>query len=490
MIPDHPQRDYRGVRVLVMGLGSFGGGLGAVKFFVSRGAIITVTDTRPAEKLAESLGELAASMESKDSAAVEFKLGGHDAEDFHLADLIVVNPGIRRDHPCLEIARAAGVSLTSEMNLFWQWNRAPVVAVTGSNGKSTTTALTHSILSHHVQRENSGRRCWLGGNIGVSLLPLVDEIRPNDVVVLELSSFQLADLERLHVSPAVSVVTNFTPNHLDWHGDVAHYRWAKQAMLRWQEASQVAVLNADDADVLSWLTSGERLTFGMTDRGETGVFAEPGDGEYVRVRVNGGDERVPLKKWLKLPGRHNLANAMAATCAALRFGADLDAVRESIENYQPLPHRLQFVGEVAGRKFFNDSLATTPESAEVGIDAFSSPIVLLAGGYDKQVDLSQMATAIARCVKAVALMGQTAARLRELISQTPGNHCLISGEHTSFQAACEWAVDQSEPGDIVLLSPGCASYDWFRNFADRGQQFTEFVRSLARESPVSASELP
>ncbi len=478
MIPDHPQRDYRGVRVLVMGLGSFGGGLGAVKFFVSRGAIVTVTDTRPAEKLVESLAELRASLGERDVATIEFKLGGHADEDFRRADLIVVNPGIRRDHACLQIARAAGVPLTSEMNLFWQWNRAPVIAVTGSNGKSTTTALTHSILSHHVQRENSGRRCWLGGNIGISLLPLVDEIRPNDVVVLELSSFQLADLERLHVSPRISVVTNFSPNHLDWHDEVSHYRWSKQTMLRWQEATDAAVLNADDGDVSSWPACGERLTFGMTDRGEAGVFAESNDSECVRVRIANRDERVPLRTWLKLPGRHNLANAMAASCAALRFGADFQDVQQGIETYQPLPHRLQFVGEVAGRKFFNDSLATTPESAEVALDAFTSPIVLLAGGYDKQVDLSQMASAIARRVKAVALMGQTAARLRELITQSPDYRCVLSGELASFSTACEWAVAQSEPGDVVLLSPGCASYDWFRNFADRGQQFTEFVRSL------------
>ena len=478
MIPDHPQRDYRGVRVLVMGLGSFGGGLGAVKFFVGRGGIVTVTDTRPAEKLAESLAELRASLRERDLAAVEFKLGGHDDQDFRRAELIVVNPGIRRDHACLQIARAAGVPLTSEMNLFWQWNRAPVVAVTGSNGKSTTTALTHSILSHHVRREGSGRRCWLGGNIGISLLPLVDEIAPNDVVVLELSSFQLADLDRLHVSPAVSIVTNFSPNHLDWHDEVAHYRWSKQTLLRWQEPSDAAVLNADDADVASWPPCGERLAFGLSDRGEPGLFAITGDDEQVCVRLKQFEERVPLRRWLKLPGRHNLANALAATCAAMTLGADLDAVRLGLENYQPLPHRLQFVGEVAGRKFFNDSLATTPESAEVALEAFTSPIVLLAGGYDKQVDLSQMASAIARRGKAVALMGQTAARLRELITQSPDNRCLLSGELTSFQAACEWAVAQSEPGDVVLLSPGCASYDWFRNFADRGQQFTEFVRSL------------
>ena len=464
MIPDHSQRDYRGQRVLVMGLGSFGGGLGAVKFLSARGACVTVTDARPAEELSESLEEL------RPVPSLEFKLGGHDVEDFRHADLIVVNPAISREHPCLDAARAAGVPLTSEMNLFWQWKRAPVVAVTGSNGKSTTTALTHEILSH------TGRQCWLGGNIGLSLLPRVEEIGQHDIIVLELSSFQLADLDRLQVSPEVSVITNFSPNHLDWHGTLAHYRRSKQTMLRWQSASDAAVLNGDDADVAAWPVWGERLTFGLQDAGGDGVFGEAGD---ARVRLDGRSELLPLSRWLRLPGRHNLANALAATCAAMRFGADADAVRQGLENFQPLPHRLQLVGEVDSRTYYNDSLATTPESAEVALEAFQSPIVLLAGGYDKQVDLSSMASAIARRVKAVALMGQTASRLRELIAGDLATGCCVSDELSSFREACEWAVAHSEPGDVILLSPGCASYDWFRNFADRGAQFTEFVKSLA-----------
>ena len=178
MIPDHPQRDYRHLRVLVMGLGSFGGGLGVVRFLADRGANITVTDTRPAEKLSDALADL------RDVPGLQFRLGGHDEADFRGADLIVVNPAVRRDNPYLEVARAAAVPLTSEMNLFWQWNPAPVVAVTGSNGKSTTTALIHSILQHSSILQRSGRRAWLGGNIGVSLLPQVGQIRPDDVVVL------------------------------------------------------------------------------------------------------------------------------------------------------------------------------------------------------------------------------------------------------------------------------------------------------------------
>lgn len=463
MIPDHVERDYRGRRVLVMGLGSFGGGLGVVRFFADRGARILITDTRPEEKLAEALAEL------KQIPDLQFRLGGHDEADFQSADLVVVNPAVRRDNALLQAAVAAGVPLTSEMNLFWQWNPAPVVAVTGSNGKSTTTALIHSILSR------ANRKAWLGGNIGVSLLPDVDRIQQDDVVVLELSSFQLTDLDRLQVSPAVAVITNFAPNHLDWHDTLDHYRWAKQTMLRWQKPSDVAVLNADDADVSGWSTTGLRTQFGLADAGEIGVFQ--GSDNQAVVRLPGRCSSLPISQWLKLPGQHNLANALAATCAALQFGADEDAVRMGLEQYKPLPHRLQWVAEIDGRSYYNDSLATTPESAIVGLQAFQAPVILLAGGYDKQVDLSQMAQAIAGRAKAVALMGQTGPRLRELIAGHPGR-CVVSPELRSFQESLEWAVSQSAPGDVILLSPGCASYDWFRNFAERGRQFVEFVEAM------------
>ena len=406
MIPDHPHRDYRDLQVLVMGLGSFGGGLGVVRFLAERGANITVTDMRPAEKLSDALAGLG------EFSNLKFQLGGHDEADFRTADLIVVNPAVRRDNPYLRIAQAANIPLTSEMNLFWQWNSAPVVAVTGSNGKSTTTALIHSILQH------SGRRSWLGGNIGVSLLPHVDQIRPDDVVVLELSSFQLTDLERLHVSPVVSVITNFAPNHLDWHESLEHYRWAKQTMLRWQQSSDTAILNADDQDVCGWLTAGRRLHFGLRDSGESGVFAGPNG--QVTVRLADIPQPLPLSKWLRLPGRHNLANALAATCAALQFGVGTEAIQQGLEQYEPLPHRLQWIADFDGRSFYNDSLATTPESAIVALEAFDAPIVLLAGGYDKHVDLSQMAKAIAHRVKSVALMGQTAGILREIIRLQDG----------------------------------------------------------------------
>ena len=257
---DHPFDDYRNRRITVMGLGSFGGGLGAVKFLAARGARLTITDSRPAEKLADSLAEL------KHLPIDCWRLGEHREEDFLQAELVVVNPAVPWRHPLLATCRHHGIPLTSEMNLFWQHNRGAVFAVTGSNGKSTTTALLHSILSR------GSRRCWLGGNLGKSLLPDVEAIEPDDRVVLELSSFQLADLNRLQVSPQVAIVTNFAANHLDWHGKLAHYRAAKQTILRWQTLAGTAVLNRDDPEVCQWQTQAQRIPFSLQDQGIDGVF--------------------------------------------------------------------------------------------------------------------------------------------------------------------------------------------------------------------------
>jgi UDP-N-acetylmuramoylalanine--D-glutamate ligase len=496
MNPPAASISFEGKRVTVMGLGRFGGGVAAAQFLSRRGARVTVTDVQPEAELTESLAQL------DGFPIADCHCGGHVQSDFTEADLVVANPAVRRDNRFLELARRAGVPLSSEMNLFWQLNRGRVIGVTGSNGKSTTTALIHSIL------QAAGWRAWLGGNIGRSLLPVVDEIKPGDWSVLELSSFQLDDLNHLCASPEIAVVTNFSPNHLDWHGSLEEYRRAKQTIFRWQTSRDAAILNRDDPALSGWPVNGREFWFGSAKAPSANVA------EFARIRAggnrpnicessdnaqepaaprgvflkggsafvrDGADERtLPIGDWLRLPGRHNLQNAAAATCAALAAGVDDGAVRRGLEQFAPLPHRLQFVAEVAGRKFYNDSLATTPESVEVALDAFTAPVVLLAGGYDKQVDLTQMARAIAGKVKAVALMGQTAAALAKLItaesSARPRSFKpLQMTQCDSFTAAFDWAVAQSAPGDIVLLSPGCASYDWFRNFTHRGDEFTRLV---------------
>ena len=258
---DHSRPSLAGKRVTVMGLGSFGGGLGAVKFLASRGARVTITDLRTADQLADSLAQLG------DCGPEALHLGGHVESDFTQADMVVVSPAVPPTDRHLALAREAGAIVTSEMNLFWQFNRGTIIGITGSNGKSTTTAMTHAMLAA------TGRRCWLGGNIGKSLLPEVDVIEPGDWVVLELSSFQLEDLDPLRLSPHASIVTNFAPNHLDRHITLDAYRHAKRAILRWQQPTNWAVLNQDDADVAQWPTQGRRLFFGLEDRGAEGLFA-------------------------------------------------------------------------------------------------------------------------------------------------------------------------------------------------------------------------
>jgi UDP-N-acetylmuramoylalanine--D-glutamate ligase len=457
-----PSIDVSGRRVTVMGLGRFGGGMGAVRFLTSRGARVTVTDLLGADELADPLSRIA------DCPVEAYHLGGHVESDFVEADLVVVNPAVPPTSPFLERARESQVPLTSEIALFWRFHAGRTLAVTGSNGKSTSTAMTHAIL------QAAGLPCRLGGNIGHSLLPEVDEIAPHEWTVLELSSFQLEDLDRLPASPNVAVVTNFSPNHLDWHGCLSAYRRAKQTILRWQSPEDAAILNQDDSDVADWPTFGRTLWFGSRDLGRDGVFAQGAD---HLLRIDGLLERFPLREWVPLPGRHNLQNAMAAACAAVVAGADLEAVHRGLAAYRPLPHRLECLGRFAGRTFYNDSLATTPESVIVALEAFSEPIVLLVGGYDKQIDLAPLAEAVAGKAKAVALMGQTADVLGCLVESLPEADHLSMHECHSFEEAFDWAVNQSEPGDIVLLSPGCASYDWFHNYAERGRRFAELVQA-------------
>jgi len=438
-----------------MGLGTFGGGVGAVRFLVERGAVVTVTDLRSADELAEPVAQLA------DTPPAAWHLGGHRDEGFRDADLLVVSPAVPKDEPHLRIAREAGIPITSEMNLFWEHNRGRTVCVTGSNGKSTTAALTHALLSAAIAAgEVFGPRCWLGGNIGRSLLPQVDEIASDDWVVLELSSFQLEDLAPLKPAPCIAVVTNFSPNHLDRHGTVDAYRAAKQNILRWQTPDHLAVLNQDDPDVSRWPTAAKTLWFGA----DSGGF----------------DQRL-LCDWLPIPGEHNLRNAQAAARVAFALGASADSIRRGLQEFQPLPHRLQFVDEHQGRRFYNDSKATTPEAVQLALASFDAPIVLLAGGYDKGIDLAPMARAIAERTKAVALFGQTAATLETLVHQFNITGRVAIHRAANLAEAFAWAERQAAAGDIVLLSPACASYDQFQNYEQRGEAFVQKVQSLGND---------
>jgi UDP-N-acetylmuramoylalanine--D-glutamate ligase len=454
------------IRVTVMGLGRFGGGTGVIRFLVNQGARVTVTDLKPPDDLADSLDLIS------DLELAAIHLGGHQEQDFTDTDLLIVNPAVPRDSEWLQLAKDANVPLSSEIGLFLQFNPANVIGVTGSNGKSTTTALIHHLL------QQAGIKAHLGGNIGGSLLNSLDDIEATDWIVLELSSFQLAALDQMFCSPRIAVITNFTPNHLDWHGSIEDYRRSKQTILRWQCATGHAVLPLEDPHVSHWPVHSDPVWFGLEDPGGRGVY-QSACGQEIIYRTKDNEQRWEISDLTHLPGKHNLRNMLAACATALLAGVPGETFSQSLKSFRPLPHRLEYVGEYAGRQFFNDSISTTPESTIAALEAFHEPIVLLAGGYDKQVDLTPMSERIAQKTKAVSLMGQTGQRICEQMNEAAAPKTVNCAVHESFEDAFCWAMTQSYPGDIVLLSPGCASYDWFQDFRDRGEQFVSSIHHWA-----------
>ncbi|MFM8579890.1 MAG: UDP-N-acetylmuramoyl-L-alanine--D-glutamate ligase, partial [Planctomycetaceae bacterium] len=325
-----------------------------------------------------------------------------------------------------------------------------------------------------------------------SLLPEVDAIEPTDWVVLELSSFQLEALAPLGPRPRIAVVTNFSPNHLDRHGTLAAYRAAKQVLLSQQTPDDWTVRNADDPDVAHWPSAARPLWFSLRDRAEEGVFwqARP---QVAIARYGGHEWEWPLRDWSRLPGEHNLANLLAALAATLPGAPQETELRGAIERFPGLPHRLEEVARRGELRFINDSKATTPAASALAVAAFGEPVVLLAGGYDKQIDLAPLAEcATAGHVRGVALLGQTGPQLATLLDQAPLDRPLPRQVCGDLPSAVAWALaqlprdPQGEPRGVVLLSPGCASYDWFENYEARGDQF----RALARHWLANQATLP
>lgn len=425
-----------GRRVTIMGLGRHGGGVAAARFVAERGATVTVTDKAKSGTLGDSLERLT------DLPIGRFELGGHREVDFRRAEVVVVNPAVRPDDWFLNLARQSGATITTEIELFLEACPAKIIGVTGSNGKSTTAAMTAEIL------RADGRRTWLGGNIGHSLLGDLPDIHRDDIVVLELSSFQLAQLSAEARLPEIAVVTNCTPNHLDWHANFADYIAAKRRILSGQRVEDVSVLNQHDAQVAGWshLVRGRPLAV------------------------------LPLESLppLAVPGRHNQENAACAAAAARAAGCSERAIDSGLRAFRGLPHRLELVGEISGRKFYNDSMATTPESVIAALDALDAPTWLLAGGHDKGADFAAMGQAIVRKAKGVAFYGAARGVLRAAVDGDD-LHCATT---ETLAEALDWCWRLSQPDDNIVLSPACASYDQFVDFADRGESFARHVRRL------------
>ena len=557
-------RDFTGKRVTVLGLGVLSGGVASARYFAVRGADVTVTDLQPAEALRKSIDALA-------PWPVRYVLGEHRDEDITGADLVVVGPAVRDDSPFLRLARDRGIPLTTETNLVFENCGRPIIGITGSNGKTTTTRLIGAMF------QPVDPATLVGGNIGRSVLnELADmdvadgqdeaaengnpsgemsdpsatpgtgpgatpgaggtRVRPTDEspVILELSSFQLHRLAWIRQSPGVALVTNLSPNHLDWHGTFDAYEEAKQHIVHYQSPEDVVVLNADDERLRGWedLCPGHVSWFSMEGPVETGCYVRDGQviyrgpaGENGAADKSGGadehdpdigegpDERgLPSERVvcpvdaLRLPGPHNRANLLAAVTAACLWGIPASVIRSTVEAFRGVEHRLEEVAEINDVDFYNDSACTTPASTITALRAFDAPVVLIAGGYDKGMSFDGMASVLVRRARAAVLIGATADAIETAIAKAGVVHAAgtkANASHTadvkagttdaltiarsySLDDAVRQSAGLARPGDVVVLSPGCASYDMFTNYEERGRRFKEAVAALARDADYNA----
>jgi UDP-N-acetylmuramoylalanine--D-glutamate ligase len=460
-------------RVTVMGLGLFGGGVGAARFWAELGSRVTVTDRRSADELAPSLARLR-------DLSLRYVLGEHREEDFRTADVVVVNPAVKPDNPYLALARASGATIATEVGTVLRMVHGPSVGVTGSNGKSTTASLIGHVLS------GWNRRTLVGGNLGGSLLPEMKRYWPSAPVVLELSSFQLHYLGEQRLAPRVAVVTNLAPNHLDWHGTLDAYYAAKRQILRHQDAGGAAVLNADDPALREWAPAchGRLGLYALEDPGSLhAAFVRRG---RVVLRFCGHEAEVLPVADLPLPGTHNLQNALAA-CLAVGFVARTAApLTAHLPSFEGLPHRLETVAERAGIRYVNDSIATTPESAIAGLQTVPGPLVLIAGGSDKGSDFTAFGRAVAEHAEAVVLIGLTADAVAAAVGAAGAAEKVHRAE--TLEAAVARAAALCPAGGAVLLSPACASHDMFASFEERGERFRACARGEAYGSDSAARE--
>lgn len=471
--------EWRNRTVAVVGLGV--SNQAVIRYLAGRGARLVGFDQKTEQALGEKAEELR-------RLGVQLVLGPEYLEGLGGRgwDAVFLTPGMPKDVPALQQLRRRGVPFLSETGLFLSLCRAPVIGITGSSGKTTTTTLVGEML------RRGPRPVYVGGNIGRPLLEAAESIPPEAWVVLELSSFQLEMLDR---SPHIAVVTNVTPNHLDLHGSMDAYVAAKRRIYEFQGDGDVAVFNADDPTTRSMAacSPGRHLSFSLVEEQRQGAWL---DGDRLVVRVGdvgqqgGGAPAVVCSlEDIRLPGRHNVANVLAAAAVAAACGLSPEAMRAVVAEFQGVRHRLELVGTWNSVRFYNDSIATSPARAAAGIRSFAEPIVLIAGGYDKKLPFDELAEAVPGRVHTVVLLGATAGKIHQAIAA----HCGKSGAapprmvHVhSLEEAVEQARAAARPGDVVLLSPACASYDMFPNFEVRGDRFRELVARFA--APRGAEE--
>jgi UDP-N-acetylmuramoylalanine--D-glutamate ligase len=469
--------DLSGVHALVVGLAREGTAL--ARFLVEHGAEVTVTDAKPAEALGDRLGALS-------GLEVSFALGGHPPSLLHGVEIVFVSPGVPLEIPLLAEARRRGLPLSSETRLATRLCPAPIMAITGSSGKTTTTALVGQMM------KAAGRRTWVGGNIGQPLIGRLQAMTSDDAVVMELSSFQLEFFapwpagqgeeggsplfDPAGWSPHIAAVLNVTPNHLDRHGTMEAYLAAKSHILAYQRPGDVAVLGRDNpiTRALGRPARGRVLWFSMAGAVDEGAFLQ--DDELI-LRLAGQENVVCRRQDLQLLGEHNVTNVLAACALARAGGTPVEAIGQVATSFTGVEHRLELIRERAGVRWYNDSIATTPERTVAALRAFDAPIVLLAGGRDKHLPWDEMVDLTWQKVRHLVLFGE-AAGLIEKAMESRGPGLTTIHQAGDLSRAVARAAALALPGDVVLLSPGGTSYDAYPDFVARGEHFRQLVAAL------------
>jgi UDP-N-acetylmuramoylalanine--D-glutamate ligase len=453
-------------RVLVVGLGK--SGVASALFLKAHGARVTVSDTKSGDELRNEIPALL-------DHGITVETGGHGERTFRGQDLIVVSPGVPVDAPLLAQARAMGEAVIGEIELAGQFLPGPIVAITGSNGKTTTTTLTGEILTE------GGLPTLVGGNIGTPAISLAERAKPETVIVLEVSSFQLETIQTFR--PKVAVVLNVTPDHLDRHKTFEAYTDAKSRMVENQRSDDFAVLNADDPTcvVMAQRTKSQVFWFSRQKEVRQGTCVRDGN-----ILFRGGAERTEQREIMPvseipLKGAHNLENVLAAACAGALMGCDAKKIRQAVHDFKAVEHRLEFVATIGGVDYYNDSKATNVDATIKALESFPANIHLILGGKDKGSDYTVLSELLQKRVKSVYTIGVAAEKIEsQIASSRRANFEVVHAE--TLENAIRKAHAVAAPGDVVLLAPACASFDQFKNYEHRGQVFKEIVRGLGADS--------
>jgi UDP-N-acetylmuramoylalanine--D-glutamate ligase len=447
--------DLKNKRVLVVGLGK--SGVASALFLKSRGAHVTVSDTKPQEQFGTEIPLLL-------DQGIAVETGGHGERTFRGQDLIVVSPGVPVDAPPLVQALSLGEAVIGEIELAAQYLPGPIVAITGSNGKTTTTTLAGEIMTA------GGVPAVVGGNIGTPAISLVERATSQTIAVLEVSSFQLETIQTFR--PKVAVVLNVTPDHLDRHRTFEAYAAAKARLFENQQPDDFAVLNADDPTCVEMAGHVHSQVFWFSGKKEVR------QGAYVHnarlfFRDPAGQHEIMLVSEIPLKGAHNVENVLAAVCVGALMGCKPEQISRAIRNFKAVEHRLEYVATIRGVEYYNDSKATNVDATIKALESFPANIHLILGGKDKGSDYSVLNGLLRQRVKRVYTIGAAAAKIE---SQIKGATEIIHVE--TLDAAVKHAAAAATPGDVVLLAPACASFDQFQNYEQRGQVFKEIVQSL------------